>query len=376
MRFLALLLLVAACSRSPGESRPVARDANSAAPSPPPAGPVVRQWKLELSTQFFGTALGPLNEIAIASDGAITVKQDHRVIGSGTLPVSQLESLSRLLADPKLAAAQAPDPGPGMGQHTTIKVTGDVTLGLVGPSPATGPVIVEVDRLRDLVAPPEDFKLALSAAPDQIRLSSNGYIEILRNGARIATFFYPVESLAALRKLLAARELRAATSPGGDKARLTATGDLSLDLRFPGAIEGPARPVADEMRRLARLVEAAQTPPRSFAVIYERQLHGAGLGPKRTITIDSSDRSLVLQEEGKKSVRRTVPEAELAGLARLLVDPSFRSAETTSPPSEGMHFHLLITGDQPFEVTYRVAVPPKALEVINRIDWLSGRDGP
>lgn len=74
--------------------------------------------------------------------------------------------------------------------------------------------------------------------------------------------------------------------------------------------------------------------------------------------------------------RLTVPEAELAGLARLLVDPAFRSAVATPPSGEGMHYRLRITGDQPLDVTYQVNVPPPAVTVINRIDWLSGRAGP
>lgn len=101
-------------------------------PSPSPADPaspavaVPRVWQVRLTTQFLGTIPGPLQDVSIDSGGPVKVTVDGKV---------------------------------HPGQQAHLVVTGDVQLDVTGPGEAMAPVLVEIDRLRDLVGPPEDFKI-------------------------------------------------------------------------------------------------------------------------------------------------------------------------------------------------------------------------
>jgi len=346
-------------------------------PSPSPADPaspdvaVPRVWQARLTTQFLGTVPGPLQDVSIDSAGPVKVTVDGKVVGQSTLSGAELEPLARLLAAPGLAAAKTDD---HPGQQAHLVVTGDVQLDVTGPGEAMAPVLAEIDRLRDLVGPPEDFQIVAAGGDTEILLSSNGYTEVKRSGA-VIKHNLPHAALTRVRALLsitALRDPRTWTAPTGT-ANLAITGDINVRGVVDMMVAGPAPALFAESMRLAAVVAAKEQRPTNFEAVFTAQLHGAGLGPLRTITVRSSDRHIVLVDDNPdvQESDRPLKDEEWTALVDMLVDPSFRLAEGTPPSGEGLVYRVKITGDQPMDATYRGEPPQALVQLLNRLDWLA-----
>jgi len=364
------LCAVVGCSSGQAPQDPPASPAET--PSKP--APVVpKNWQLRLTTQFLGTVPGPLQVVAVDASGALKVEVDGKVVGQTMLSASEVEPLARLLGAPELAAAKSGPEGTGPQAH--LVVTGDVQLDLAGPVPALTPVLGEVDRLRDLVAPPEDFRIYAVDGGGEVLVSSNGYVEVKRGGAVVARHNLPFEALGKVRGLLSMDTLRRPdtwTAPTGT-ATLRIDGDIKVSGVVDRMVAGPAPSLLAEARRLGAAVEAKNTRPTNFEAVFTQQLHGAGLGPLRKITVRSSDRHIVLADEepGVQPSDRPLKDEEWAALLDMLVDPTFRLAEGTPPSSEGVVYKVKISGDTPMDATFRGAPPPSLVNLLNRLDWLA-----
>ena len=128
-----------------------------------------------------------------------------------------------------------------------------------------------------------------------------------------------------------------------------------------------------EAKRLGAAVEAKNTRPSNFEAVFTQQLHGAGLGPLRKITVRSSDRHIVLVDEapGVQPSDRPLKDEEWTALLEMLVDPGFRLAEGKPPSGEGVVYKVQITGDAPMDATFRGDPPPSLVNLLNRLDWLA-----
>ncbi len=347
-----------------------------AKPADPPASPppvVPKSWQLRLSTQFLGTVPGPLEVVAVDASGALKVEVDGKIVGQTMLDAADVAPLARLLGAPELAAAKSGPEMPGPQAH--LVVTGDLKLDLAGEVPALTPVLIEVDRLRDLVAPPENFKIYAVDGEGEVLVSSNGYVEVKRGGAVVAKHNLPVEALGKVRGLLSMDALRKPetwTAPTG-AATLRIDGDIEVSGTVDLLVAGPAPSLLAEAKRLGAAVEAKNTRPTNFEAVFTQQLHGAGLGPLRKITVRSSDRHIVLADEapGVQPSDRPLKDEEWTALLEMLVDPAFRLAEGKPPSGEGVVYKVKITGDTPMDATFRGDPPPSLVNLLNRLDWLA-----
>lgn len=351
--------------------QPVEQPVETKSPPPPP----LKTWQLRLTTQFFGTALGPLKEVTVDSGGAVEVLVDGKRVGERVLPAAEVEPLARLLAAPELAAAKS-EGGPDMGPTARLVVTGDVAIDLRPPAPGLGPVMNEVDRLRDLVGPPEDFKVVAIAGDREVLVSSNGYVKVSRGGVEVAHHFLPMTALQPMIGMLGVTAIRDASawSVAGPPT-LTITGDVQAAGAVDTTIKGPASALYGEALRLGDVVEAKLRPPGAYELVVTRQLRGAGLGPPRTITVRAGDRTLVDVDGGPGAARRerVLGEDELRHLSTMLIDPDFRSAPLRGPSGEGMATRIVITGDAPLDVTFHGDPPPPVIALLNHIDHLASR---
>lgn len=387
-----LLLTVVGCTPTappPGDAPPTKQTAPTpeekiknikpAAPQEPmiPAVGLIN-WQLHLTTQFFGTALGPLKEIKIDSTGKINIAIDGKVTAESTLQPAQIDLLSRLLAAPELAAAR-PSDSPDVGPVGRLVVTGDVSLDINLPTPGVDRVIDEVGRLRDLVGPPENFKISATAAERSVLVSSNGYVEVWRDGTRVTNHFLPApDSLQPLLALLSARAIR---DPGSwtapdSPARLKISGDLQAEGPVDMTIKSAGSALHAEVMRLGDVVEAKLRPPSAYELVYTRRTTGAGgPGSPRTITVRAGARKLALVDAGPGAARRErelTPE-ELSYLSTKLIDPSLRTAPAHGPSGEGASYTIKVTGDAPMDVTWHGDPPPPVTDLINHLDHLASR---
>jgi hypothetical protein len=219
------------------------------AAKPEPAGPAVvaaPEWEIHYRSQFFGTALGPLKEVVITSDGLVTVREDHRETGAMTVTATEMVALANLLTPDRMAtlravAGEATDAGPmthlTITEHAAIAL--DATWGKVPAGAA--PIVGEVIRLRSLVAPPENFTIEVgertTAGVDGVFLSSNGYVEIRRDGAKRGSAFLLHGELDPLRALLADRDLRGlAATAASPTFTVKITGDIAADAGYAAAV--------------------------------------------------------------------------------------------------------------------------------------------
>lgn len=255
-------------------------------------------------------------------------------------------------------------------------VTGDVTLDLRSPAPGLGPVLTEVDRLRDLVGPPEDFQLVAVAGDREVLLSPNGYVQSSRGGAEVEHHFLPTTALQPALDLLGVSAIRdASTWSVAGPPTLRITGDIEATGAIDTTIKGPASALYFEALRLGDVVEAKTRPPGAYELVITRQLRGAGLGPPRTITVRAGDRTLVEIDAGPGATRRehALSEEELRALSAQLVDPAFRTAAAHGPSGEGMATRIQIIGDTALDVTYHGDPPPPVIALLNHVDYLAKR---
>jgi hypothetical protein len=240
--------------------------ASSPADPASPVVPVPKVWQARLTTQSLGTVPGPLQDVSIDSGGAVKVAVDGEVVGESTLSAAELEPLARLLAAPGLATIKT-DAHPGQQAH--LIVTGDVQLDLTGPTEAMAPVLLEIDRLRDLVGPPENFKIVAVSGDTEVRISSSGHIEVKR-GAVVVQHTLPNEALARVRALLSVTALRTArtwTAPTGT-ATLTITGDINVRGVVDLMVAGPASALLTEALRLGAAVASKNQGPHNFEAVF------------------------------------------------------------------------------------------------------------
>lgn len=372
MRRLAISLCAAlACTptSAPPEVAPTPAPAQQPAPAPPPApANIPNTWQLVLTHQLEGAALGPAYTNTVDSTGRIKAEVDGKLVGESTLPPAEVQALAALLAAPDLRGLQ---PKPDMSyQRVHLVVTGDVALDITGARPETAAIFREVDRLRDLVAPPENFLITVTHADQEVSLSDNGYLKLSRGGTKIADHFLRSPALDKTTTLIASPQLRTTTGwPPGD-THLKISGDIAVDGTVGRDIKSPPGALIDEVLRLATLVEAKTKPPTHFTLTYTRQLHGAGLGPLVKISADSGARTLVLVDEnpGMSGMTSDLSDDELNGLRRRIVDPDLRTAEPTPPSGEGLVYRIVVTGDAPLDVTYRGTPPPPATDFFNYLD--------
>lgn len=355
----------------PGQAPP--QDAPSK-PAPPssPAPAVPKVWQLRLTTQMLGVVPGPLQVVSVDSSGPVKVEVDGKVVGEATLAAAELDPLARLLASPELAAARSGAARPGPQAH--LVVTGDVRFDLENPESGLAQVLAEVDRLRDLVGPPENFKITVVDGDGEVLVSSNGYVEVKRGGSQVATHNLPTEALAKVRAVLGMSAMRTASAwaaPEGPELRIE--GDLVVQGKVDTLIKSAGSALLAEVKRLGVVVAAKTTRPVNFEAVFTQQLHGAGLGPLRTITVRSQDRRLTLADEapGVQPSDRPLKDEEWTALLDKLVDPGFRLIESRPPSSEGMVYKIKITGDQPMEVTIRGEPPPPLVALLNHLDYLA-----
>ncbi len=339
--------------------------------SPTPVTPKV--WSLRLTSQFLGTAAGPVEVVTVDSSGPVSVAVDGAVVGQSVLAAAELEPLARLLGAPGLAAAKSTSQD--MGPTTQLVVTGDLRLDLAGGGPEVNPVLREVDRLRDLVAPPENFKVVAVDGDTEVLVSSNGYVEIKRGAAAAISHNLPTQALGKVRALLGVTALRTAsswTAPTG-AATLKITGDMNVSGVVDLTIKGAAPALLAEAMRLGAAVEAKTRRPAEIEAVFTQQMHGAGPGPLRTLTVRSSDRHLVITDEAPDAERfeRGLTDEEWNSLLDMLIDPGFRLAEGTPPPGEGMVYRVKITGDSPMDATFRGEPPQALVQVMNRLDYFA-----
>lgn len=378
-RILLAISLCAAVGCQPNEAPkdtpkgPPMKPATPTVDTPPAPSTVPKVWQLTLTTQFLGTVPGPRQVVRVDSNGPIIkVEVDGKVVGEGKLAAADVEPLARLLGAPGLAAAKSGGLVPGQQVH--LIVTGDVRLDLEGEVAALMPVLGEVDRLRDMVAPPENFKIFLTDGGAEILVSSNGYVEIQRGDAKV-THTIPTEALAKLRSLLSITALRDPKAWASDAgaADLRIEGDLTVRGKVDPLIKSVGTALLAELKRLAAAVEAKTRPMGEFEAVFTAQLHGAGLGPLRTITVRSRDRHIVLADEapGVQPSDRPLKDDEWKGLLEMLVDPGFRLAEGRPPSGESMVYRVKISGDQPMDATFRGDPPPPLTNLLNRLDWLA-----
>ncbi|MBA3547122.1 MAG: hypothetical protein H0T76_11610 [Nannocystis sp.] len=331
-----------------------------------------KAWQLRLTTQFLGVVPGPRQVVSVDSTGPVKVEVDGEVVGEQPLPGAELEPLARLLAAPELAAAKSVENGPGPQTH--LVVTGELRLDLSGKLAELVPVLREVDRLRDRVGPPENFKIVVVDGDVEVLVSSNGYVEIERSG-EVVKHNLPSEALGKVRALLGVHAIRTAstwTAPAGT-ASLRIDGDITVSGLVDQTINGPAPALLAEVMRLGAAVAAKTRRPINFEATFTQQLHGVALGPLRTFTVRSSDRHLVLvdEEPDVKKSDRPLKDEEWSALLDMLVDPGLRLATDTPPSSEGMVYRVKITGDQPMDQTYHGSPPPLLVQLLNRLDWLA-----
>lgn len=376
-RISSTITLCAVVGCSPGSApQGQAQQVPPTKPAEPPASPppvVAKDWQLRLTTQFLGVVPGPLQVVSVDASGALKVEVDGKIVGQTMLNASDVAPLARLLAAPELAAARSTPEGPGPQAH--LVVTGDVKLDLAGEVPALTPVLVEVDRLRDLVAPPENFKIYAVDGDGEVLVSANGYVEVKRGGAVVAKHNIPVEALAKVRGILSMDAIRRPESwaaPTG-AATLRIDGDIEVSGAVDLLVMGAASSLIAEAKRLGAAVEAKNTRPTNFEAVFTQQLHGAGLGPLRKITVRSSDRHIVLvdEEPGVQPSDRPLKDEEWTALLEMLVDPGFRLAEGKPPSGEGVVYKVKITGDAPMDATFRGDPPPSLVNLLNRLDWLA-----
>lgn len=338
----------------------------------------LKNWQLHLTTQFFGTALGPLKEIKVDSAGKINTSVDGKLTAESTLQPAQIDLLSRLLASPELAAARSTG-GPDVGPTARLVVTGDVTLDIKPPAPGLGPVINEVERLRDLVGPPEDFKVTATAADRSVLVSSNGYVEVTRGGSKVADHFLPapasLQPLISLLSASATRDPKSWTAPESP-AKLKISGDFEAEGPVDLFIKSTGSAVHAEVLRLGEVVEAKLKPPSAYELVYTRRTTGAGgPGSPRTLTVRASDRTIALVDAGPGAARRErelTPE-ELSYLSKKLIDPSLRAAPVHGPSGEGASYNIKMTGDAAMDVTWHGDPPPPVTDLINHLDHLASR---
>lgn len=362
---------------SPGDA-PKPADPPAQRPADPPAGPAPvtpKVWQVRLTSEFLGTVAGPIEVVTIDSTGPVTVSVDGKEVGQATLPAAELEPLARLLGAPALAAATSGPEVPG--QQTHLVVTGDLRLDLRTPGPEVVPVLQEVDRLRDLVGPPEHFTVVAAHADREVLVSSNGHVEVKRGGVEVARHVLPVQALAQMHAIFGARALREPGTWAADAgpSSLRITGDIDARGPVDLTVKSAASAMHAEVMRLGAAVEAKTRPLGDFEAVFTRQLHGAGLGPLRTFTVRARDRHLVLVDEAPDGARadRALTDEEWNALVSMLLDPGFRLVEGTPPSREGMVYRVKITGDQPMDATYRGAPPPLVVALLNRLDYLAKR---
>jgi hypothetical protein len=361
---------------SPGQAPPQDPPPKPAAPQDPPPGPapaVPKVWQLRLMTQFLGTVPGPLQVVFVDSGGPVKVEVDGKVVGEATLAATELEPLARLLAAPALAAARSISEQPG--PQVSLAVTGDVRLDLQGPLAELNPVVAEVDRLRDLVGPPEDFKITVVDGDAEILVSSNGYVEVKRGGSRVATHNLPVDALGKVRSILGMTAMRSASAwaapDGGPELRIE--GDLNVRGKVDTLIKSAGSAMLAEVKRLGDAVAAKTTRPALFEAVFTRQLLGAGPGPLRKITVTAKDRRLVLADAapGVQPSDRPLKDEEWTALLDMLVDPGFRLLQDRPPSGEGTVYRVKITGDRPMELAIHGEPPPQLVALLNHLEYLA-----
>lgn len=333
--------------------------------TPAPAPRIAKRWNLRSTTQFSGAAQGPRQVVTVDSGGAVEVVVDDEVVGKATLDAAALEGLARALAAPDLATVKSAPEGPGMQVH--LVVTGDVALDVTGPSEPLAPVLREVEKLRDLVGPPEEFKISATHAGAELLLSSNGLLKVVRDGKDVAQHTFDHASLAPLRELLAAPALRAADgwAVAGGPSSLKISGDIEVAGELDGEAAGPASAVLDEVVRLAAAVEGKARPPASFELTYTRQ--------RRSLRVRSGTRQFVVTagEPGVGDSQRVLDEIEIKALADMLVDPDLRVARAPGGAGEGVMHHVTVTGDAAMDMSFRGEPPAPVKVVIDHLEWLA-----
>ena len=271
--------------------------------------------------------------VAIDSNGPVRVEVDGQVVGQSVLTAAELEPLARLLGSPGLAAAKST--AQHQGPNTRLVVTGDLRLDLAGQGPELIPVLREVDRLRDLVGPPENFKVVAVDGDTEVLVSSNGHVEIKRGGAEVVRHTLPTQALGKVRALLSVTALRTAsawTAPTGT-ASLKIDGDMNVSGVVDRTVKGPAPALLAEAMRLGAAVEAKTRRPAEIEAVFTDE--------------------------------------EWNGLLDMLIDPGFRLAEGTPPSGEGLVHRVKITGDPPMDATFRGEPPQSLVKVLNRLEYLA-----
>ena len=373
------LSILGACSSGSAPSAPAQTAAAAAEPaaaaSASPAA--LKDWQLELTMQFNGATPGPSQVVNVDSEGAVKVTVGGKVVGQATLPATELGPLVALLAEPGLAAAK---PGKNFdGPQTQLIVTGDVEVEMRGMTPALRPVIREVDRLRDLVAPPEHFKVHAVEGELEVMVASSGLVEVKRGGALVAKSKLSA-GLTELTTLLAAPSLRtveAWSAPGG-AASLKVEGDIAVAGPLDGASANPAAMVLREALRLGARVEASATPMVKFEASLTRQEAGPERQPARRFEIRSQGRYLgvVHAAPGTKAPGRPLSEAELQELAVMLADPDLRTPrDSLEGVGVGPQYSVEITGDQAMTERYLGPPPPVLLKLMDRLEALAHERG-
>lgn len=144
-------------------------------------------------------------------------------------------------------------------------------------------------------------------------------------------------------------------------------------------IEGPTpahlQPIMALLDRLEKAATAQPVPALDSATVtFQRQLHGAGLGPAETIRVNvGAGRAELETSEGKTGSVEVYP-AELTRLHMALMDPALAAVQSTQAMSEGMHRTLIIKlGEVTRELHFDGGVPATAEPLVKLLNALLDR---